>query len=580
MPAGNDQPASLVWQPIPGADGAALYPLIRKIDTISSNTYLIATADALILIDPGGIPDQVEAFSKIIQTCREEKDRPVFVFLTHAHIDHFIGVQSVPAFAHAKAVIFAVQEAGAVALEGGDGGITQGTLLNVPITPMNIALPLLTCNRSSCQGIPGHLAFPNGAEITITRDTLGDAPITLDREIIRFGPGPELVVYHTPGHSPDSICIRMGSHLFCGDLLFAASPGIAGLTGWSQECLVRSLTGIGSLLSHGGITRVCPGHGRAISSPDAIRMADAVRKDALALDDIAELNCERAAWAAEFAEDSMEQVNELFTVMAGRLFYVSYVMDELGESDLAEKTTSLMREDVVDELLLAFRDFAGEHHQRGDTVSMHLALKAGQVMAKLQRSFAQDDLARIIDPDLALRASRLLSDYTTTLRGFTPPCEIAVCEIRSLAEALVTGLAVPACTDEDLLSSSDDEEAFTRILLSRIGTRPILEDVEVVFHAENPEFNALVDRDRLTDLLTYIVEDLVGTMTGQIRIELVNREDTVTLTFSGDVPRGGVSYEPRTARFLKGLAQRAGGSLVIRSDGGMHMFEITVAAVL
>lgn len=580
MPVGDDQLASLVWQPIPGADGATIYPLIRKIDTISSNTYLIATVDALILIDPGGLPDQVEAFSKIIRTCREERDRPVFVFLTHAHIDHFVGVQSVPAFAHAKAVIFAVQEAGARALEQGDGGITQGTLLNIPITPMNIALPLLTCNRSSCHGIPGHLAFPNSAEITITRDTSGDAPQTLDRETIRFGPGPELEVYHTPGHSPDSICIRMGSHLFCGDLLFAASPGIAGITGWSQESLVRSLDGIGSLISHGGIATVCPGHGRVIAAPDAIRMVDAVKKDALVLHDIAELNSERAAWAAEFAEDSMEQVNELFTVMAGRLFYVSYVMDELGESDLAEKTTSLMREDVVDELLSAFRDFAGEHHQRGEMVSMHLALKAGQVITKLQRSFAKDELARIIDPNLAGRASRLLSDYTTTLRGFTPPCEIAVCEIRSLTEALVTGLTVPACSDEDLLSSGDDEEAFTRILLSRIGTRPVLEDVEVVFRAKSPEFNALVDRDRLTDLLTYIIEDLVGTMTGRITIELTNHGENITLTLWGDIPNGGVSYEPRTARFLKGLAQRAGGSLAMRGDDHMQKFEIIVAASL
>ncbi len=580
MPAGDNQLASLVWQPIPGACGAAIYPLIRKIDTISSNSYLIATADALILIDPGGIPEQVEAFLNVIRTCREERDRPVFVILTHAHIDHFIGVQSVPTFAHAKAVIFAVQEAGAVALEQGDGGITQGTLLNIPITPMNIALPLLTCNRSSCEGIPGQIAFSNGAEITITRDTPGDAPVSLDREILRFGPGPELEVYHTPGHSPDSICIRMGSLLFCGDLLFAASPGIAGLAGWSQEDLVHSLTGVGSLLSRGDISTICPGHGRVIAAPDALRMVAAVKTDALALDDIAELNSERAAWAAEFAEDSMEQVNELFTVMAGRLFYVSYVMDELGESDLAEQTTSLMREDMIDGLLCAFRDFAGEHHERGDTVSMHLALKAGQVIAKLQQSFAQDELARIIDPNLAGRASRLLSDYTTTLRGFTPPCEITVCEIRSLTEALVTGLTVPACSDEDLLSSGDDDEAFTQILLSRIGTRPVLEEVEVVFRADGPQFNALVDRDRLIDLLTYIIEDLVGTMTGRIIIELENREENITLTLSGDIPEGGVSYEPRTARFLKGLAQRAGGSLVMRGDDRMQKFEITVAAIL
>ena len=33
----------------------------------------------------------------------------------------------------------------------------------------------------------------------------------------------------------------MGDLLFTGDFLFAASPEIAGLTGWSQETLIHSL---------------------------------------------------------------------------------------------------------------------------------------------------------------------------------------------------------------------------------------------------------------------------------------------------------------------------------------------------
>ncbi|MFA6225580.1 MAG: hypothetical protein WC620_05215 [Methanoregula sp.] len=57
MPGGNEPPVSQVWQPVPGAPEAQLYPLIRKIDTISSNSYLIQTGDVILLIDPGGLAE-------------------------------------------------------------------------------------------------------------------------------------------------------------------------------------------------------------------------------------------------------------------------------------------------------------------------------------------------------------------------------------------------------------------------------------------------------------------------------------------------------------------------------------------
>lgn len=579
MPAGEDQPASITWQPVPGAPEAALYPLIRKIDTVSSNSYLIATPDALLMIDPGGLAPQAEDLVKVLRDCREERDRPVFVFLTHAHIDHFYGVQSATSFAYEKAIVFAVQEAGAEALEAGDGGITLGTLLKQPISPMSIALPLLTRERASLPGAACQLAFPNGAEVEITHDTFGSGPAALDREVIRFGPGPALEVLHTPGHSPDSICIRMGSLLFCGDTLFAANPGIAGVVGWSQASLVRSLQGIGALLAGGEIDTVFPGHGRAISGKDAVRVFAAVQRDALELGNISEINSERAAQIAAFAEDSMEQVNELFTIMAGRLYYVSYVVDELGESDLAEKTSSLIRSETVDELLEAFRDYAEEHH-RGRKISMHLALKAGQVIGKLERSFNKDELARIIDPSFARRAARLLSDYTTVLRGFTPPAEITLCDIRAMVEALVTGLAVPACSDEDLLSSADDDEAFLSILLARIGTRALLEDVEVTVQAGNAPLNGLVDRDGFVDLLTYILEDIVGALAERIEIDLRQAGPDVVLTLTGTLPEGYQDSRRRTARFLEGLAVRCGGRLMIREEPRMQVYEIRVAAAL
>ena len=44
----------------------------------------------------------------------------------------------------------------------------------------------------------------------------------------------------------------------------------------------------------------------------------------------------------------MEQVNELFTVMAGRLAYVTYILDELDEAGMAEEAAALISSDSID----------------------------------------------------------------------------------------------------------------------------------------------------------------------------------------------------------------------------------------
>ncbi|HET6581397.1 MAG TPA: MBL fold metallo-hydrolase, partial [Methanoregula sp.] len=337
MPPGDGQPDSIQWEPVPGAPGAAFYPLIRKIDAISSNSYLITTPDVIILIDPGGLPEQAAHLFRIIGMCQARDARPLFIFLTHAHTDHFIGIQAEPAFVHPDALVFAVEQSGAHALESGDTTVTQSDLMQAPFFPMKVHLHLFSQERVN----PSEdMRFPNGAGITIIRDRAGAAGLPCER--IVFGPGPALTVYHTPGHSPDSICLQMGELLFTGDILFAASPGIAGLTGWSRETLIHSLGAAETLIAKGGIRLVCSGHGRMIPAADALRMLSAVRADARSLDNIAEMEPDRAARTAAFAGDCMEQVNEIFTIMSGRLQYVSFILDELGESGIADRSSTLI----------------------------------------------------------------------------------------------------------------------------------------------------------------------------------------------------------------------------------------------
>jgi len=82
-----------------------------------------------------------------------------------------------------------------------------------------------------------------------------------DGDILEFG-RQVLKVLHTPGHTPGSICLLAGKHLFAGDTIFPGGPGRTS-TPQSFISIVESITKkIFVLLDD---TVVYPGHG-----PDAI----------------------------------------------------------------------------------------------------------------------------------------------------------------------------------------------------------------------------------------------------------------------------------------------------------------------
>ncbi len=78
--------------------------------------------------------------------------------------------------------------------------------------------------------------------------------------------GVRLAVFHTPGHSPGSVCFHLGTPppeaeplLFSGDTLFAGSIGRTDLWGGSMEQILASIKN--RLLALPDDTRVIPGHG-------------------------------------------------------------------------------------------------------------------------------------------------------------------------------------------------------------------------------------------------------------------------------------------------------------------------------
>ena len=109
---GSDLLENQCWQPVPGDEHAEIFPYIRKVDTNSSNSYIISTPSAIILIDPGGFIEQMDLLAAEIEKTRTENPRPVFIYLTHTHVDHFVVIQSHPFFSGPGRAIIAAHAAG------------------------------------------------------------------------------------------------------------------------------------------------------------------------------------------------------------------------------------------------------------------------------------------------------------------------------------------------------------------------------------------------------------------------------------------------------------------------------------
>jgi hydroxyacylglutathione hydrolase len=68
-----------------------------------------------------------------------------------------------------------------------------------------------------------------------------------------------LIALHTPGHTPDSLCLSGEGAVFTGDLIISGSVGRTDLPGGSLAQLQRSIAE--KILPLGDDTRIYPGHG-------------------------------------------------------------------------------------------------------------------------------------------------------------------------------------------------------------------------------------------------------------------------------------------------------------------------------
>jgi glyoxylase-like metal-dependent hydrolase (beta-lactamase superfamily II) len=177
------------------------------------NCYVVGDEESqeCAVIDPG------EEAALIGRTLNDLGMRPVGIWLTHAHIDHVLGVPE----------------------------LKRMTGAPVYLHPADRPLYDRAADQAVAFGMrTGSLPVPD-------RDFAhGD--------VVRVG-NLEFVVRHTPGHSPGSVSLVGCGAAFVGDVLFQGSVGRTDLPGGDWETLLHSIQR--ELLSLPDDTIVYSGHG-------------------------------------------------------------------------------------------------------------------------------------------------------------------------------------------------------------------------------------------------------------------------------------------------------------------------------
>ena len=199
-------------------------PVIITITTrdINQNGYIIIGANnEAVIIDPGFDAERYNA---------ELDSQAVSVrgiFATHGHFDHIAAVSEL---VDTHGVEFAIHED-----------------------------DILTLNRANT-----FAGFLNNAEkilipqpSNILRGKMGS---------IKFNSF-QVDWFHSPGHTPGSVCFLIGNNIFTGDLILPKSHFSSKLPGASKHDLDKSLS---SLLLRNGELNAFPGHGKAKTLNDLL----------------------------------------------------------------------------------------------------------------------------------------------------------------------------------------------------------------------------------------------------------------------------------------------------------------------
>jgi len=459
------------WQPLAGTRQAQIYPYLRKPDLLSSNSCLIRTFQQIILIDAGALAQQTADINRVMQECQQECSRPVLIYLTHCHIDHSLHVGRYRQLSTSAPVWVAAQEDGAGYLSEGDPRKTIAELYGMAFPSLQADIRLLTvqdrkrkARRQINLALGVHLSLRMEA-VSMHRDQ------SIIRQTISMGGGDELEIYPAPGHGPDGICIRVGEILFIGDLLSAANPMVAGISGWSREDLIRTLEMTLWLLDTLPIRLCYPGHGGIIEADKARALLRRLHQKTCRLSDVTEMNEDRLFQITDFALELIDEAEEVFSSIAGRLLYVAHQLEMLEEETAADLCRTAMPMEQIDACLLEFRNLCLSL-DAGKIRRVEFAHGALHIVEKVRSLFDPRPLNAILPQSLINRGTSLLLDFIGIAQGYRNLEEFIPTDFNALIEDVSETWQANSHPDTSIIDQADDYETYLASLVRRIGQMP------------------------------------------------------------------------------------------------------------
>jgi glyoxylase-like metal-dependent hydrolase (beta-lactamase superfamily II) len=505
------------WQPLPGTHAAEIYPYLRKPDLLSSNSCVIRTPQQIILIDAGALPAQTHELCGIIRKCYQEQPRPVLLYLTHCHIDHTLSINNFRQMLEPGSVWIAIQEEGARYLTRGDSRKTIAELYGIDCPSSRPDIHLLT-GQDHVDGSIRCIDLPSDVPLTLKTEII---PTREDQSLlcqkISMGSGDYMEFYPIPGHSPDSVCIRIGGILFIGDLLAAANPMVAGISGWNRDDLIQTLRQVLWLLDNRPVAFCYPGHGGILPADKIRGILRQLQEKTRRLGDMMEMNEDRLFKITDFALELIDEAEEVFSSIAGRLLYVAYQLEKLEEEEAADRCRSIMPMDEIDACLTDFRHLCFEL-DGGKIRRVEFAHSVLHVVQKVKSLFDPRPLAAVLPQTLINRGTRLLLDFIGIANGSRNLEEFIPTDLNALIGDMVQQWKHPPQLDNSIIDYADDYDKYLAGLTSRIGYGPVGKQPVLSFEAPDNLPLVRIAAARLTDTLLNFLEWLKQSDPQSIRI--------------------------------------------------------------
>lgn len=502
-----------MWRPIAGAPGAEIFAIINKPSITNSNAYIVRTPTHILIIDPGAEQIQVEQVNELVAESLTASGRSPMLLLSHAHLDHFRAVDHLRLEARPRTIVHA--EA-ARAIREKDRHHTLAILYR------NAVIPDLVVDDTFFGAAP------------LAGGRIGDGPGAIDG--MEIGPGIVMEVYPTPGHSVCSVSFRIGRELIIGDVPFGASPGLAGLSGWSSEALGNSTRLIRDLIARHGIETCWTGHGRALTGTAAIEALRDVDRQLGDLGEIVSIDEERITLLRRFAIELLREIERLMALVGGRLLLAASHLEQLEESEEATRLAEAIDFDEIDGLLSEFRDFARAFEQ-GEQPELSVAMKAGATVARIARQVERFQPVGDRQFTMIGRIEYLIDAFLQAIRGLVFPLPTSPIPLVKLVQGMIAREQTPAHDAEEFLVAADDAQAFAHLLAENLLSSHALRRQEVRLDAPAQDIVAEIDPVAFQMVLLSTLETLAAQSEGApLDIEIRQRGTSVELHVRSNGP--------------------------------------------